>query len=610
MGVIQDLRDEKVLVLFHDYRNNQAVDDASYEHDMTDHAGTLTDTVWDGRGLTFPESTSVVDVDDSDDIQMDGGCLVAYFGQEITAQPTGDEYLVSKRDGGGTNYQWLATTTGCSFYDGSNTRTVAATLTHVKTLAVNFDDGTTPELFGDGVTLGSFNGTVAITKNDAPLEIGNYNDANPVQSTLQAVLIVNRELTADEHLALHNELEDRFEETRWTDAQDRILSQFQDSPKLKSLVETIFNRVDNVDYVLRYLEDYTDIDTACGVWLDVVGDIVGIPRPHIEQSYGTMFAFKERSVPGTVWEGGTTPTNNDWYGICYGGNQWVSVSASGTGDRVMTSPDGLTWSTQTSAADLSWRSVCYSYDLGLYVAVASSGTGNRVMSSQDGITWTSRASAADVQWFRVVRSDAVGLFVAVARTGTGNRIMSSPDGITWTTRVNPVDNGWRGLRWSDAVGLFVAVSENGTNDRVMTSSDGITWTTRVPAANKNWYGVTYGNGLFVAVGGGAGTELVMTSPDGITWTTRDAPNSNTWRSVTWTGERFVATSTDGSVDRVMTSANGIDWEERVNIGEYYWIDIAHDGAGQVAAVAYSGSTDRVMTSDGSMFIDDPYKAFV
>jgi hypothetical protein len=63
--------------------------------------------------------------------------------------------------------------------------------------------------------------------------------------------------------------------------------------------------------------------------------------------------------------------------------------------------------------------------MGLFVAVASTGTGNRVMTSPDGISWTARSSAADNSWVSVCWSKEMGLFVAVASTGTGNRVMTS-----------------------------------------------------------------------------------------------------------------------------------------------------------------------------------------
>jgi len=46
----------------------------------------------------------------------------------------------------------------------------------------------------------------------------------------------------------------------------------------------------------------------------------------------------------------------------------------------MTSPNGITWTTRTSAEN-SWNSVCWSAELGLFVAVSATGIGSRVMTS-------------------------------------------------------------------------------------------------------------------------------------------------------------------------------------------------------------------------------------
>ena len=47
----------------------------------------------------------------------------------------------------------------------------------------------------------------------------------------------------------------------------------------------------------------------------------------------------------------------------------------------MTSTDGITWSSRSSAADNAWTSLCWAPQRELLVAVSSSGTGNRVMVS-------------------------------------------------------------------------------------------------------------------------------------------------------------------------------------------------------------------------------------
>jgi hypothetical protein len=58
---------------------------------------------------------------------------------------------------------------------------------------------------------------------------------------------------------------------------------------------------------------------------------------------------------------------------------FVAVAYSGTGNRAMSSPDGVNWTVRSSAANNGWRSVCWSPKLAMFVAVSEDGTGNRVM---------------------------------------------------------------------------------------------------------------------------------------------------------------------------------------------------------------------------------------
>jgi len=211
------------------------------------------------------------------------------------------------------------------------------------------------------------------------------------------------------------------------------------------------------------------------------------------------------SPDGITWTLGTSAADNQWTSVAYGDGLWVAVATSGTGNRIMTSPDGINWTSRTSAADNAWTSIAYGN--GLWVAVAANGSGNRIMTSPDGINWTSRTSAADNAWISVAYGN--GLWVAVAESGEGDRVMTSPDGINWTIRTSAADNQWRSVAYGN--GLWVAVAANGSGNRVMTSPDGITWTIRTSAADNEWRSVSYGNGLWVAVDvSGTGENNVMT----------------------------------------------------------------------------------------------------
>jgi hypothetical protein len=62
------------------------------------------------------------------------------------------------------------------------------------------------------------------------------------------------------------------------------------------------------------------------------------------------------------------------------------------------------------------------------------GSGNLVMTSPDGENWTPRQTPANYGWSDVVWSAELGIFVAVANDtiNSNDKVMTSPDGINWT----------------------------------------------------------------------------------------------------------------------------------------------------------------------------------
>jgi hypothetical protein len=85
------------------------------------------------------------------------------------------------------------------------------------------------------------------------------------------------------------------------------------------------------------------------------------------------------------------------------------------------------------------------------------------MTSPDGVSWTAQTSAADNYWYGVTFGN--GYFVAAATSGTGNRVMTSPDGFTWTSRATAVDNSWRGITFGD--GKIIAVANTGNANQAL-----------------------------------------------------------------------------------------------------------------------------------------------
>ena len=276
------------------------------------------------------------------------------------------------------------------------------------------------------------------------------------------------------------------------------------------------------------------------------------------------------SYDGINWTGAWSVNGDthyeDWQCVCWSPelSKFVAVATwvQDNAYRVMTSPDGISWTARTNGVDNSaaWNSVCWSPELSIFVAVAYSGT-NRVMTSPDGDNWTLRSAAEDNYWRSVCWSPELSIFVAVSDSGT-NRVMTSPNGINWTVSTNGVDNiaSWNSVCWSPELSIFAAVAISGYN-RVMTSPDGIHWTTTMNGVGiiVGWRSVCWSPDLsiFVAVGY-HDTNRVMTSPDGIHWTGRSAAEDNQWQSVCWSPELSIfAAVADSGTNRVMTSAIGM-----------------------------------------------------
>jgi hypothetical protein len=202
----------------------------------------------------------------------------------------------------------------------------------------------------------------------------------------------------------------------------------------------------------------------------------------------TLGPFRRRGagfINWTTWgrRGSGNAVSN---AIIYGGGKFITVANS----SVYTSPDGITWTITSIPENVGtgWNGIAYGNDT--YVAVSyTATTGNHVMTSTDGTTWTG-VTALGNKWSRIVFGN--GVFVALALSSADSGIMKSTDnGSTWT-KVNGYDNrDFKELAFGD--GLFIASSSGST----ITSFDGSIWTKR---SSDSFNGITYENKRFICVG--------------------------------------------------------------------------------------------------------------
>jgi hypothetical protein len=177
----------------------------------------------------------------------------------------------------------------------------------------------------------------------------------------------------------------------------------------------------------------------------------------------------------TRWIPRYTPNDYSWNSVTYGNGLFVAVAYDGGVNGIMTSPDGVTWTTRVNPAPAAlWWSVTYGGSLFVAVAVNNAYTAQTVMTSPDGILWTLRVGTAQ-QWGSVVYNGAY--FCAVAMNGgISDGAMRSVNGITWNHYATPTPQGWTSVAYSSTTHLFASVSNTGFVNGIMTSSDCITWT--------------------------------------------------------------------------------------------------------------------------------------
>src|ERR1051326_2320252 len=164
---------------------------------------------------------------------------------------------------------------------------------------------------------------------------------------------------------------------------------------------------------------------------------------------------------------------------------------------------------------------------GRFVAVGMSGA---ILTSADGMTWSTHSTNSSLGLVAVTFAN--GLFVAIGNTIASNSILTSPDGENWTTQFVTGTAGLTSITYGN--GLFVATS---TSSATATSPYAINWHLTAALPSHAW-AVTFGNHQFVALN----ATVASTSADGVTWIGASLPLSMfaTSASVTFGAGRFVA----------------------------------------------------------------------
>ncbi|MEW5796003.1 MAG: hypothetical protein AB1772_06540 [Candidatus Zixiibacteriota bacterium] len=205
---------------------------------------------------------------------------------------------------------------------------------------------------------------------------------------------------------------------------------------------------------------------------------------------------------------------------------------------LFSSPDGLTWTPQTTAAPFALT--CAGSLAGNLIVGGSSGYVLAGSSADDVEIVTSGAGITGAVW-------TGSKFVAVTDRGT---VMQSADGITWSERHSRASVSFDRLAYGE--GVYAALGGLGAPTEIYQSTDGTNWSRVLEFQEVVLKDIVFGGGLFLACGQDG---AVFVSDDGQAWGRQFVGDSVTLRAVIWDGRRYLAAASD----IVYTSDDGVSW---------------------------------------------------
>ncbi|MHC4124343.1 MAG: sialidase family protein [Planctomycetota bacterium] len=253
---------------------------------------------------------------------------------------------------------------------------------------------------------------------------------------------------------------------------------------------------------------------------------------------------------GSSWVDYSTPPAQ-LYSIDYDGSLYVATGAF----KIMSSPDGQTWTARKNLPSVAGNGVVYSSEKNLWVVV---GAGGLIETSSNGTTWTTRTSGTTKTLLDVTYGN--GTFIAVGYTGT---VRKSTDGINWSAGGAMGGGNVGNVAFNSSTGRFVGINLAG---QVYTSDNtGSSWTFRQTISDSQAIG--YGNGVWLAGGKDSGvTKMWKSTNDGASWTQLTVPsNTNYMYDIIYTGSNYVAVGYGGLV---FTSTNGTSWTDDSDSGNF------------------------------------------
>jgi hypothetical protein len=305
---------------------------------------------------------------------------------------------------------------------------------------------------------------------------------------------------------------------------------------------------------------------------------------------------------GTSWVTRTSGTSSGLNKVVWAGTKFVAV---GAGSTVLTSPDGITWTSHVidNARNINLNTLAWNGRVLIATGTTSPSGGLGYYRSTDGITWSALTAPYFGMSSRILFSSADTTFFAAGQSNTDrNFLRSEDDGLTWAVDTLPRESGnlissiWS---FTKHAGRFVGVGGNGVSGSSLTGETWIRHTNSDTYADPWPDGGVYSYTMTAVVSAGTHavavgySTSVIRSADGITWTppyralTSGGSNSSL-TDLVWTGNMLVAV---GNNVTLLSADAGANWA-RINAGSNNFASIAWNGTRLVAV----GGSGQIITS--------------
>jgi photosystem II stability/assembly factor-like uncharacterized protein len=255
---------------------------------------------------------------------------------------------------------------------------------------------------------------------------------------------------------------------------------------------------------------------------------------------------------------------------------------------IATSDDnGETWTSRTSGTAQNIRGV--TFGAGSFVAAAANGT-QSILTSPDGVTWT-RQTTPNVSLVDVHFANSI--YVAASNAGV---VLTSTNGTTWiaatATNANQALNG---VTYSTALNLWIVVGVAGT---IITATDPAgTWTVQTSGTTQNLNEVTIFNNAIYIVGN---TQTLLTSTNGTSYTSLSAGVTANLVGIAASPTTLLITGANGAM---ASSTDGTTFTSRTNnsatlngiaFGNNTFVSVGNsaNGSGYIATIGADGTVTR------------------